>query len=400
LEILISVYFIYILIKVFVSFFQIFYIKKELKNKAIFLKKDDYIKAGNYAIEKEKLSVFESILDGVVFFVWVLFGLSILDIMIQVDDQIIKAICFVMTFILVGAFISIPYELYKTFVLDKKYGFTKDMTIGLFLSDTLKSFILTLVFGTLIVGIVAYIISLSQNWWIYSFIVLFSVIILVNILYPIIRGTMFDKFSELEDLELKEKIEKLLDKVGFESSGIFTVDASKRDNRLNAYFGGLGKTKRVVLFDTLIEKLTHNELIAVLGHELGHFKNGDIFKNIAIMGGLLFFTFFTIATLPIELYTQMSLEKEPATIIIMFLLISNIIFFIAMPIINLMSRHNEYEADKFGADIGSNQDLTSALLKLVNENLSFPKSHKFYIFFYYSHPPLIERLKELGYKEE
>jgi STE24 endopeptidase len=382
-----------------VSINQISYVKKEISNKAIFLKPDDYIKAGQYTIAKEKLSIFESIFESMLFFIWVLFGLSILDSMIDVDDEVTKAICFVMTFILVGSFLAMPFDIYKTFILDKKYGFTKDMTISLFIIDTLKSFVLTLIFGSIIVAGIAYIISLSDNWWVYSFIFLFTVIILVNILYPVIRGAMFDKFSELEDLELKEKIEKLLDEVGFQSSGIFTVDASKRDSRLNAYFGGLGKTKRVVLFDTLIEKLTHSELIAVLGHELGHFKNGDIFKNIAIMGAILFATFFIIANIPQTLFFQMSLEKEPATIIIMFLLISNMIFFMLMPIINLMSRHNEYEADKFGSNIGTKEDLVSALLKLVNENLSFPKSHKFYVFFYYSHPPLINRLEELGYKE-
>jgi STE24 endopeptidase len=273
------------------------------------------------------------------------------------------------------------------------------MTVSLYIKDSIKALLLTIIFGGLVIAGISYIISSSQNWWIYSFVFLFSTIILINILYPIIRGAMFDKFEQLKDIELKEKIEKLLDSVGFESSGIFTVDASKRDSRLNAYFGGLGKTKRVVLFDTLIEKLSHNELIAVLGHELGHFKNGDIYKNIIIMGFLLFSILFIVANIPENLFLQMGLDKEPATIIIMFLLISNLISFIAMPIINQLSRHNEYEADKFGSNIGTKENLVSALLKLVNENLSFPKSHKFYVFFYYSHPPLIDRLEELGYKE-
>jgi STE24 endopeptidase len=399
LELLITFYIIYISIKIIVSYNQISYIKNELNNKAIFLKPEDYKKAGNYAIEKEKFSIIESFYDIVLFMLFVMFGLSVLDYLFIDFSGIEKSVYFVLSFLLLSTVFTLPLDIYKTFVLDKKYGFTKDMTVSLYIKDSIKALLLTIIFGGLVVAGISYIISSSQNWWIYSFIFLFSTIILINILYPIIRGAMFDKFEQLKDIELKEKIEKLLDSVGFESSGIFTVDASKRDSRLNAYFGGLGKTKRVVLFDTLIEKLSHNELIAVLGHELGHFKNGDIYKNIIIMGFLLFSILFIVANIPENLFLQMGLDKEPATIIIMFLLISNLISFIAMPIINQLSRHNEYEADKFGSNIGTKENLISALLKLVNENLSFPKSHKFYVFFYYSHPPLIDRLEELGYKE-
>jgi STE24 endopeptidase len=207
---------------------------------------------------------------------------------------------------------------------------------------------------------------------------------------------MFDKFSPLPDGDLKTAITSLLESVDFKSSGVFTVEASKRDSRLNAYFGGLGKTKRVVLFDTLIEKLSQNELIAVLGHELGHFKHGDIIKNIALMGAILFATFFLISHIPISLANDMNMKYEAHFIIMMFLFLSSIIFFVISPFISFLSRHNEYEADKFGSDIGSADDLANALIKLVNENLSFPHSHPFYVFFYYSHPPLIERLRALG----
>jgi STE24 endopeptidase len=196
---------------------------------------------------------------------------------------------------------------------------------------------------------------------------------------------------------LYDKIIDLLNKVGFSSSGVFCVDASKRDNRLNAYFGGLGKTKRVVLFDTLLNKLTHNELLAVLGHELGHFKNGDIIKNITIMGIVLFCFFAIFGNISDEVFLKLHILNEPYSIITLFLIFSNAFSFFLMPLISFISRHNEYNADKFGSDLVSKQDLINALLKLANENKSFPLSHKIYIFFYYSHPPLIERLKELGY---
>jgi len=216
-------------------------------------------------------------------------------------------------------------------------------------------------------------------------------------LYPVIRDKMFDKFEPLKDKELEGKIEALLSGVGFKSSGVFQVDASKRDNRLNAYFGGLGSTKRVVLFDTLIEKLTHNELLAVLGHELGHFRNGDIMKNIGIMGFVMFAFFAIFGNLSNEIFIGLNLTNEPYSTIVLFLIFSPILSFFLMPLISAISRHNEYAADEFGSKLSSKEDLVTALLKLANENKSFPLSHPIYVFFYYSHPPLVERLKELGY---
>jgi len=224
------------------------------------------------------------------------------------------------------------------------------------------------------------------------------VILIINMVYPLVRDKMFDKFETLKDKDLEEKIKTLLNQVGFKSSGVFSVDASKRDNRLNAYFGGLGSTKRVVLFDTLIEKLSHNELLAVLGHELGHFKNGDIIKNIGIMGMVMFVFFAIFGNLPEEFFLQLHLNNEPYAIILVFMMFSPILSFFLMPLISLISRHNEYAADEFGSNLSSKTDLVNALLKLANENKSFPLSHPMYIFFYYSHPPLVERLKQLGYK--
>jgi STE24 endopeptidase len=234
-------------------------------------------------------------------------------------------------------------------------------------------------------------------WWIWGFVFIFGVIILINMLYPVIRDKMFDKFEPLKDKELEGKINNLLNEVGFKSSGVFSVDASKRDNRLNAYFGGLGSTKRVVLFDTLVEKLSHNELLAVLGHELGHFKNGDILKNIGIMGFVMFVFFAIFGNLGDEIFLGLNISNEPYGIIVVFLMFSPILSFFLMPLISLISRHNEYAADEFGSNLQSKEDLVSALLKLANENKSFPLSHPMYVFFYYSHPPLVERFKELGF---
>jgi len=271
------------------------------------------------------------------------------------------------------------------------------MTPKLYIQDTIKSGVLFLIFGSAVIAGLSLIIKSSDSWWIWGFVFIFTIIILINILAPYFM-MLFNKFEPLKDEILKEKIENLLDLVGFKSSGVFSSDASKRDNRLNAYFGGLGGSKRVVLFDTLIEKLSHNELLAVLGHELGHAKNGDIYKNIGIMGLVMFIFFAIFGNLPEELFLQLHLNKEPYAIILVFMMFSPILSFFLMPLISAMSRHNEYAADEFGSNLSSKEDLINALLKLANENKSFPLSHPIYIFFFYSHPPLIERLKELGYK--
>ncbi|NWF65867.1 MAG: M48 family metallopeptidase [Campylobacterales bacterium] len=373
---------------------QIGFVSKEKNKSAVLLTQKEYIEAGNYAISKERLSIIDSIIDYGVFLFWIIFGFSYLNSQIVVENQTLKAILFLDIFFFINYLFSLPMELYKGFVLDKKYGFS-NLTPKIYLTDFIKSASMFLIFGNLVIAGIAYIIDSFANWWIYGFLFIFFIIIVVNAIYPTLIAPMFNKFKPLEDDVLKQKIEALLTTTGFSSSGIFSIDASKRDNRLNAYFGGLGKTKRVVLFDTLISKLTHDELLAVLGHELGHFKNMDIFKNIAIMGIMLFLFFFIFGNLPIELFIEVGVPQSSEISIALFLLLSSPLGFLLLPIINYISRKNEFEADKFASTIKSKNSLITALKKLVNENKSFPKSHQMYIFFYYSHPPLLERLDHL-----
>ena len=396
LEIFIIAFCLYFIFNTYTSFMQIGYIKDAKILKPIILDSSKYLEAADYAIEKEKLAICSSFYDFILFILWIGFGLSFLDSLVQIDSFWIKAVVFVDLFIIINWVLTLPFELYSTFKLNKKYGFS-NMTPALFIKDTIKTGILFLVFGSAVIAVISFIISSFSTWWIWGFVFIFAVIILINMLYPVIRDKMFDKFEKLKDKVLEAKIENLLNEVGFKSSGVFSVDASKRDNRLDAYFGGLGATKRVVLFDTLVEKLTHNELLAVLGHELGHFKNGDILKNIGIMGIVMFVFFAIFGNLPDELFLGLSLNNEPYAIIAVFMIFSPILSFFLMPLISMISRHNEYAADEFGSNLSTKEDLVSALLKLANENKSFPLSHPMYIFFYYSHPPLVERFKELGY---
>ena len=303
-----------------------------------------------------------------------------------------------MGFVVINSILSLPFEYYEKFVLDEKFHFNKS-TLQLWIKDSAISFVLTLILGSLVVWGIYTIMTSVTLWWLWSFVFIFSVVILINMLYPAFRATFFDKLTPLKDEELDAQIKELMDKTGFVSSGIFVSDASKRDARLNAYFGGFGKAKRVVLFDTLIEKLTTRELLAVLGHELGHFAHGDIYKNIALVGAMLFAMFGIFGNLPESLYLELGMSESPYLVMILLMLFMPVLGFIMMPIMGMVSRHNEYEADKMGSElagIGGEIELANALTKLVKENKSFPLSHPLYIFFHYTHPPVLERLKELG----
>jgi len=396
LEIAIAAYCIYFLISFYTTFMQIDYVKRAKNGDAVILSASKFVEAGNYSVESQKIALASTFYDFILFFIWIGFGLQFLDSMTATYFGWQKAVIFIDLFIIINWFLVLPFDLYSTFKLNKKYGFS-NMTVKLYIQDTIKSALIFLVLGSAVIAGLALIIDNITFWWIWGFAFIFAVIILINMLYPVFRAKMFDKFSPLEDKDLEEKINKLLDTVGFKSSGVFSVDASKRDNRLNAYFGGLGSTKRVVLFDTLVQKLSHNELLAVLGHELGHFKNGDILKNITMMGVIIFSFFVIFGNLPDELFLSLHLNNEAYAILIVLMMFSPIISFFLMPLMSAMSRHNEYAADEFGSNLASKEDLVNALLKLANENKSFPLSHPLYIFFYYSHPPLVERLKELGY---
>ncbi len=393
---IIGIYTVYVLIKIYVSVMQIGYVNQAKRQTAVLMGAADFLKAGNYAAAKEKLSMFTTLLDFVVFLAWMDFGIAWIEKTFLVYDPALSTVLSVLAFIMINGLISLPVDYYEKFILDAKFGFNRSSK-SLYIKDTAISTLLTVVFGGAIVWGIYLIISSTALWWLWSFAFIFGVIVLLNMFFPTLRAMFFDKLTPLEDEQLNKQITRLMDETGFQSSGVFISDASKRDARLNAYFGGLGKTKRVVLFDTLLEKLTPNELLAVLGHELGHFQHGDIYKNMALMGGMLFAMFAIFGNLPDTLYMELGVQKSAANMMILFILVMPLLSFVMMPLMGIMSRHNEYAADQTGAELGGKFFLSEALKKLVSENKSFPLSHPLYIFFYYTHPPVLERLKELGF---
>ncbi|MBW6488732.1 M48 family metallopeptidase [Sulfurimonas sp.] len=395
---IIGIYTLFILISIYTSVMQIGYVNVAKNGKAVLLSSNDFIKAGNYSVAKEKMSIASMFIDYIVFILWIGFGVKFLENSIYFENEALLNIAVVMSFLIINSIISLPFGYYEKFVLDEKFGFNKS-TMKQWIKDTLISFVMTLIFGSLVVWGIYAIISTFEMWWLLSFVFIFAVVILINMLYPTFRAMFFDKLTPLQNEELDAQIKDLMDRTGFVSSGVFVSDASKRDARLNAYFGGFGKAKRVVLFDTLIEKLTAKELLAVLGHELGHFAHGDIYKNIAMVGGMLFAMFAVFGNLPSSIYDELGVTNSPYFVMILLLLFMPVLGFLMMPIMGIVSRQNEYAADRTGSELGGSGgaiELANALKKLVNENRSFPLSHPLYIFFHYTHPPVLERLKELG----
>ncbi|WP_297443844.1 M48 family metallopeptidase [Sulfurimonas sp.] len=395
----VGIYTLYVLIMIYTSVMQIGYINQIKRKTPVLLNAADFLKAANYAVDKEKLTIAHTFIDYLLFIAWMGVGIRFLDsYFYTLEDPMMMNIMIVMSFVLINYFISLPFTYYEKFVIDTKYGFNKS-TLAQWIKDTLITFVMTLFLGSLVVWGVYEIIVSFTLWWLWSFLFIFAIVILINMLYPAFRATFFDKLTPLEDKELDSEIKRLMDATGFVSSGVFVSDASKRDARLNAYFGGFGKAKRVVLFDTLIQKLTTKELLAVLGHELGHFAHGDIYKNIALVGGMLFVMFAIFGNLPQSLYLELGLSNQPYVVMILLMLFMPVLGFVMMPIMGIISRRNEYAADKMGSELGGAAgeiELANALQKLVQENKSFPLSHPLYIFFHYTHPPVIERLKELG----
>jgi STE24 endopeptidase len=380
----------YISFRVGMDIYESFYIKEEASKDAVLMEQKEYLEAGLYAVYQKIVDIFDALSSLLVVVVLLSGGLWLINYFDNNNSLITIFAYFVLVYI-----VSLPVRIYSK-IIDKKFGFNK-ASWKLFVIDEVKKIALFVVIGGMIFYAFIYFIDNFKNWWLISFVFVFVVILAINMLYPIFMS-LFNKFTPLENEELKESIEKIMDRVGFKASGIFVMDASKRDSRLNAFFGGFGKTKRVVLFDTLIEKLTPQEILAVLGHELGHFKHKDIIKNIAMMAVMMFGLFFIIGNLPDSLFEELNIQKTAGNILVLAFIIGEVYFYLLSPVVNLISRHNEFEADKMGAELADAKSLKSALIKLVKENKSFLKSSKIYSIMYHSHPSVLERIEELEKK--
>ncbi len=299
--------------------------------------------------------------------------------------------------------ITLPFSLYREFKIEKKFGFST-MTVKLWILDSLKSMLLSLIISApLVFAVVCVLEKCGDWWWILAGAVFLAFSLVISIVYPMFIAPLFNKFSPLEEGELNERLEKLLEKCGFKAGGLFVMDASKRSKHSNAYFTGFGKSKRVVLYDTLLEQLTPEEIEAVLAHELGHYHYHHLVKKMVFAVPLILALLFVISLFISGegVYRGFGFDVSQGVLPHMKgmgLILLNLCFgsFTALlsPVTNYFSRRDEFQADAWSKKLcGSGKPLSTALIKLNKENLSEITPPEIYSIFYYSHPPLLERIR-------
>jgi STE24 endopeptidase len=312
---------------------------------------------------------------------------------------IVQALIFFGVLAAIGGIVDLPFQLYETFVLERKYGFST-ITWKVWTVDLVKSVVLSVILGGIMISaFMAFISYLPKSWWFWGwiFFTLFELVLLW--LYPVLIAPLFNRYEPVKDESLKEKIFALLDKVGLAAKGIYQVDAGKRSRHTNAYFTGIGRTKRIVLFDTLLASHSHDEIISVLAHEIGHWKKKHIVKQLIFaIGAALAVLYLAYSVLPWPvLYSAFRLGHTPvyAGLFLVSIYLGALKFFLS-PLAAALMRKYEREADAMAFQLtGNPQPMINALKRLAKDNLSNLYPHPFYVWFYYSHPPLLERIEYL-----
>ncbi|MCQ2218674.1 MAG: M48 family metallopeptidase [Paludibacteraceae bacterium] len=365
---------------------------------------EKYKKQQEYFKANEKFGLVSGVFGFVVMMLmFFLFGFAFVDNLARswVEGAIWVALVFFGILYYTNDIISMPFDLYKTFVIEEKFGFNK-MTKGLFVKDTLKGWLMTAVLGGGLLSLLILIYEWAgeyfwiMGWALMAFISIFMMMFYSNLIVP-----LFNKQTPLEEGELRTAIESFCQKVGFQLDNLFVIDGSKRTTKANAYFSGLGAKKRIVLYDTLISTLTTEEIVAVLAHEIGHYKKKHTMKMLfvsLINSGVIFY----LLSLVLGQYSQSFAEALGSnqrsfhlSLIVFGVLYTPVSTLLGIAL-NVMSRKNEYEADGFAKEHGLAEPLAGALRKLSETSLSNLTPHPAYVFFHYSHPTLLQRLRSLN----
>ena len=299
----------------------------------------------------------------------------------------------------ISSLVDIPLSLYRQFVIEEKFGFNR-MTIKLFVVDFLKQTALGVVIGTPVLLAVLWLMAQMGNlWWLDVWLFWCSFNLLILFIYPTWIAPLFNKFSPLDDAPLKARIEALLQRCGFATSGLFVMDGSKRSNHGNAYFTGFGKTKRIVFYDTLLKRLEPVEVEAVLAHELGHFSHRHVVKRIALLFAMSL-GFLAVLGQLIDadwFFTGLGVyEKNTTLALLLFFFVVPVFTFLFTPLMSMLSRRHEFEADRYAAQHASADDLTKALVKLYEDNAATLTPDPLHSLFYDSHPPAAIRIERLA----
>ncbi len=364
---------------------------------------DAHQKAADYSSDKTNLMIAEVCIQALLLALLTIGGgLQWIDDSwrnILPSQEIIRGALVICSALLLSSLIDLPFDYYKSFVVDAKYGFNK-MTPSMFFTDLVKQSIVGLALGAPILFAALWLMQGAGNyWWLYLWFVWSAFNLLMLAVYPTFIAPLFNKFSPLTDDTLKSRIEALLTKCGFKSQGLFVMDGSTRSSHGNAYFTGFGATKRVVFFDTLLDRLNTDEIEAVLAHELGHFKHRHVIKRIAMMFFVSFLGLGLLGWLIKQdwFYTSLGVTQQSNYMaLILFLLISPVFLFVLRPIMASYSRKNEFEADAYAAKNANANDLVAALVKLYRDNASTLTPDPLHSAFYDSHPPASVRISKLA----
>ena len=383
-------------------------IPSELKD---FYDKKKYKQAKQYAISKNKIGLLSSTTSFLLVVSLLVFnGYGYIDQLVnsfslnlflpfEINNSFIESGIFFLILFTLNLIISIPFSYYNTFVIEENFGFNKTSK-STFFFDIIKSSMLSILIGGFLLFLALYLYdSLNDGFWLYLWIGLSLLMVFINMFYADLIVPIFNKLTPLENGELRKKIENYSKQVGYLLKNIYVIDGSKRSTKANAFFSGLGPRKTIALYDTLIEKHSENELVAVLAHEVGHFKKKHVFSGLlmsVIQIGVMTFFFELCLKLP-EISQALGGSSVSFHLgLIGFTIIFSPISMMSGILMNYISRKNEFEADSYAKETYNGDDLSLALKKLSVDSLSNIYPHPLYVFFHYSHPPLIKRLRALN----
>ncbi|KGG84132.1 M48 family metallopeptidase [Comamonas thiooxydans] len=368
-------------------------------------------KAADYTLAKARVSLIDITLSAAVLLCWTLLGgLDWLNrwLLEFISPGLWQQLALLASFAVISALIEVPLSLYQTFKLEQRFGFNQ-MTPGLWLADLLKSTLVGAIIGLPLAALILWLMGgAGPLWWLWVWGAWTAFNLLLMWIFPSFIAPLFNKFEPLADESLKSRVTRLMERCGFAAKGLFVMDGSRRSAHANAYFTGFGNSKRVVFFDTLLRQLSPGEVEAVLAHELGHFKHKHISKRMVLMFGVSLLGFALLGWLSQQLwfYTGLGVSvllgpnigvaaENNALALLLFMLAMPVFSFFVTPLMSAMSRRDEFEADAYAMQQADGAQLASALLKLYEDNASTLTPDPWYVSFYYSHPPAVDRLARM-----
>ncbi|TAN71139.1 MAG: M48 family peptidase [Gallionella sp.] len=361
----------------------------------------DHQKAADYTSAKTRFAMLGDLFDAVLLLAFTLAGgIQFIAGLCGAwfGSPLAQGVAAIVAVLLLSSLLELPFSLYRTFVIETRFGFNK-MTLALYLLDALKSMLLGAALGLpLLFGVLWMMERAGGYWWLYAWLAWMAFNLLILFIYPSFIAPLFNKFTPLQDEAMKARIEALLGRCGFTAQGLFVMDGSKRSAHGNAYFTGFGKTKRIVFFDTLLERLSGNEVEAVLAHELGHFKNRHVMKRIAATFAMSLGFLWLLGQLMQAgwFYDGLGVRTHSTALaLLLFFMILPVFSFSLQPLLSAYSRKHEFEADAYAARQTAAPDMVSALVKLYQDNAATLTPDPLYSSFYDSHPPAAARIAHL-----